>query len=147
MKKANRTSGSPEQQIAVDTVRRAFFVAPLFVCLGFVLGGWQAASSAIVAIIVVVGNFALSAIFLGLAARVSPTAMMGAALFGYLLRLGLVFLVFVVLRDLPWFHRMAFGLTIVVTHLGLLVWETRYVSASLAFPGFAPGPRSTRKNL
>ena len=26
----------------------------------------------------------------------------------------------------------------IVTHLGLLFWETRYVSASLAFPGLKP---------
>jgi len=30
------------------------------------------------------------------------------------------------------------ALTIGVTHLGLLIWETRYVSASLAYPGLKP---------
>ena len=30
-------------------------------------------------------------------------------------------------------------LTIAVTHLGLLIWETRYVSLSLAAPGLKPG--------
>jgi hypothetical protein len=29
-------------------------------------------------------------------------------------------------------------LTIIVTHLGLLVWEMRFVAASLAFPGLKP---------
>ena len=33
-----------------------------------------------------------------------------------------------------------FGVTIIVTHLGLLFWETRYVSASLAFPALKPKP-------
>ena len=37
----------------------------------------------------------------------------------------------------------ALGLTIIVTHLGLLFWELRYVSASLAFPGLKPSPAST----
>ncbi|MEY4224878.1 MAG: hypothetical protein RIS33_1812, partial [Actinomycetota bacterium] len=30
------------------------------------------------------------------------------------------------------------GFTIIVTHLGLLVWEMRYVAASLAFPALKP---------
>src|SRR5439155_235035 len=34
---------------------------------------------------------------------------------------------------------------IIVTHLGLLIWETRYVSASLAFPGLKPTPNNTNK--
>jgi len=32
------------------------------------------------------------------------------------------------------------GLTLVATHLGLLIWEARYVSLSLAFPGLKPRP-------
>ena len=32
----------------------------------------------------------------------------------------------------------ALGITVLVTHLGLLFWELRYVSASLAFPGLKP---------
>ncbi len=37
------------------------------------------------------------------------------------------------------------GLTIIVSHLGLLFWEMRFVSASLAFPGLKPGPHSETK--
>jgi len=32
------------------------------------------------------------------------------------------------------------GLTIIFAHLGLLFWELRYVSLSLAFPGLKPKP-------
>ena len=31
-------------------------------------------------------------------------------------------------------------MTLIVAHLALLLWETRYVSASLAFPGLKPRP-------
>jgi hypothetical protein len=37
-----------------------------------------------------------------------------------------------------WVNLFALCLTLIVAHLGLLVWELRYVSASLAFPGLAP---------
>jgi ATP synthase I chain len=137
----------PEQQIARDLARRALFAAPALLVICALLWGRHGAVSCAAGLAVVVANFLLSALIMTQSAKISVTLMMGAALFGYLLRLGLIFLAFWVVRDMAWMHRMAFGLTIVVTHLGLLFWETRFISASLAFPGLAPGPRSTRKNL
>jgi len=64
--------------------------------------------------------------------------MMGAVLFGYLARLGLIFLAVILVRDAGWISLPALGFTIIVTHLGLLVWEMRYVAASLAFPALKP---------
>jgi putative NIF3 family GTP cyclohydrolase 1 type 2 len=43
-----------------------------------------------------------------------------------------------VVRDASWMNLPALGLTIIVTHLGLLFWELKYVSASMAFPGLKP---------
>ena len=70
---------------------------------------------------------------------------MGAVLFGYLLRLGLIFLAVFLVHDASWFEKLPLGLTIIVTHLGLLIWELRYVSASLAFPGLKPSPDRARR--
>jgi hypothetical protein len=138
---------APERQIAHDIAKRALWVAPALVAACAAFWGRNGAISCAFGILVVVCNFLLSAFLITVTARISVGLMMGAALFGYLLRLGLIFLAFVAVRDMAWFHRMAFGMTIIVTHLGLLLWETKFVSASLAFPGLAPGPRSTRKNL
>ena len=41
-------------------------------------------------------------------------------------------------KDAAWISLPALCLTILITHLGLLLWETRYVSASLAFPALKP---------
>jgi hypothetical protein len=139
--------GAPEQQIARDIAKRAVWVAPVLLAVCAAFWGWDGVISCAFGMLVVVCNFLLSAFLITVTARISVGLMMGAALFGYLLRLGLIFLAFVAVRDMAWFHRMAFGMTIIVTHLGLLLWETKFVSASLAFPGLAPGPRSTRKNL
>jgi hypothetical protein len=92
-------------------------------------------------------NFVLSAALLAGTARISLALMMGAALFGYLVRLGLIFLAVLLVRDASWMALPALGLTLIVTHLGLLFWEIRYVSASLAFPGLKParvGPLENR---
>ena len=41
-------------------------------------------------------------------------------------------------KDAGWVNLWPLGLSLIITHLGLLIWETRYVSASLAFPGLKP---------
>jgi hypothetical protein len=42
-------------------------------------------------------------------------------------------------KDQPWIDLTALGVTVLVTHLGLLAWELRYVSATLAYPALKPG--------
>ena len=88
--------------------------------------------------IVVLANFALSAGMIALAARVSVGLMMGATLFGYLIRLGLIFLAVWLVKDAAWISFPALGSTIIITHLGLLFWEMKYVALSLAHPGLKP---------
>jgi len=52
--------------------------------------------------------------------------------------LALVTVAVLAVKDLAWVELVPLGLTIVVSHLGLLFWETSRVSASLAFPGLKP---------
>ena len=63
---------------------------------------------------------------------------MGASLFGYLIRLGLIMVAVLLVRDASWISLPALGATIIVTHLGLLVWELKYVAISLAHAGIKP---------
>ncbi len=63
---------------------------------------------------------------------------MAAVLFGYLVRLGLIFVAVYAVKDAAWISLPALGATIIVTHLGLLVWELKYVALSLAYPGLKP---------
>jgi hypothetical protein len=135
-----------EQSIARDLARRGVWVAPLFAAFGLAVGGTDGLVSAALAVALVCVNFVVSAALMTVTARISLGLMMGAVLFGYLVRLALIALVVYAVRDQPWLHRTAFGVTVVVTHLGLLVWETRHVSASLAFPGLKPGFTNPRTN-
>jgi hypothetical protein len=129
---------APERQVAFDMVRRALPVAPVLVGLCTIVWGGPGAASAGFAIALVVANFLAAAWMLGAAARINYALLMGAALFGYLLRLGLIFLAVLLVGDMSWVEPTALGLTLIVTHLGLLAWELKYVSASLAFPGLKP---------
>jgi hypothetical protein len=71
--------------------------------------------------------------------------MLGSMLFGYLVRLAIVAFAIFVVRDAAWVDLISLGMTVVVSHIGLLFWEMRYVSASLAFPGVRPVPLTTEE--
>jgi ATP synthase I subunit len=128
-----------EREIASDMVRRALPVAPVLIVLAAIPWGVDGALSAAFAIAVVVVNFLVAAWVLAAASRISYGLLMGAALFGYLVRIALVGLAVWAVKDMSWVEPLPLGLTLIVTHLGLLLWELRYVSASLAFPGLKPG--------
>ncbi|MBK9179261.1 MAG: ATP synthase subunit I [Acidimicrobiales bacterium] len=132
---------APEQQIAHDMVRRGLPVAPLFVLVGFIFWGVDGALSAGLAVAIVLANFALSAAMLAWAARISLGLLMGAALGGFLARLAIIMAIVLLVIDQPWVEPIPLCLTLVVAYLGLLAWELKYVSASLAFPALKPGHR------
>ena len=127
-----------ELTVARDMAKRAAIVAPLLLLLGFIGWGFAGVSSAAFGLAVVVVNFVLSAWLLDTAAKISLAFVMAAAMFGYLLRLGLITIAVLAVKDRPWIALIPLCLTLVVTHLGLLFWEMRHVSATLAFPGLKP---------
>jgi len=131
---------SPEREVSRDIAKRGLMATPVLVALCGAIWGMAGVWSCLFGIAIVIVNFLLSAALLAFAARISLGLMMGVALFGYLIRLGLIFLAVFLVRDASWISLIALGLTIIVTHLGLLIWELRYVSASLAYPGLKPNP-------
>lgn len=132
--------GATERDIARDLVRRALPVAPVLVLAAGLVWGVDGALSAGFALVLVCANFLLSAALITNAARISLPLLMAAVLGGYLVRLALLFGAVLLVKDLGWIELWPLGLTLVTAHLGLLLWETRHVSASLAFPGLKPKP-------
>ena len=133
------TARRPSATSPATSPSGGLIAAPVLIGLG-ACWGWQGAASAAFAIVLVIVNFVLSAALITWTARISIGLMMGAVLFGYLIRLALIFLAVWLVKDQPWVELVPLGITLIVTHLGLLVWELRYVSASLAFPGLKPDP-------
>jgi len=133
---------APAMQVALDMMKRSIWLLPVVVGLGF--AGWRGdgAWSAAYGLAIVVINFLMAAWILQVTGRISIAMMAGGALFGFLLRLGLIFVAVLVVKDASWMSMLPLGLTLIVTHLGLLFWELRYVSGSLAFPGLKPKPKS-----
>jgi len=134
---------APEVAVSSDMIKRGLIVAPVLVAICAVIWGGDGAWSSIYGIAIVLVNFALAAALIAMSARISLGLMMFATLFGYLIRLGLIFLAVYLVKDAGWISLPALGATIIVTHLGLLVWELKYVAISLAHPGLKPAPPST----
>jgi hypothetical protein len=129
---------APERDVARDMVKKGLLAAPVLVAVCWTIWGANGGASAAYGVAIVCVNFLVSAALITRTARISLGLMMGAVLFGYIARLGLIFLAVMLVKDASWVSLVPLGLTIIVTHLGLLFWELRYVSASLAFPGLKP---------
>jgi hypothetical protein len=127
-----------EVHVSRDMIKRGLIAGPVLVAICTVLWGGDGALSSVYGIVLVLANFALAAAIIATTARISLGLLMGATLFGYLIRLGLIFLAVYLVRDAGWISLPALGATIIVTHLGLLFWEMKYVAISLAHPGLKP---------
>ena len=131
--------GEPvEIKVSADMVKRGLVAAPVVVAIAGVIWGADGALSALFAIALVLVNFLVSAALISWTAKISLGLMMGATLFGYLIRLGLIMLAVLLVKDAGWISLPALGATIIVTHLGLLLWELKYVAITLAHPGLKP---------
>jgi hypothetical protein len=136
--------GSPEVDIAKDMVRRALPVAPVIVLVCGLIWGVDGALSSAYGIALVLLNFMIAAALLAWAARVSPTMLMAATLGGFLVRMGLIVAAVMLVKHASWAVMAPMLFTILITHLGLLMWETRYVSLTLAHPGLKPAKEPDR---
>jgi hypothetical protein len=129
---------APEGQIVRDMLKRAAWAAPALVAVFGLIWGVGGALSTAYAIGLVCVNFVIAAALDAWAAKISLAMLGAAAMFGFLLRLGLIFAAVLLVKDAWWVELVPLGVTLIVTHLGLLFWEMRYVSASLAYPGLKP---------
>jgi len=131
-------AGAPELDVARDMARRAVPLAGVLVMASAIGWGVEGAVSSGFAVVLVVLNFLAAAGLIAWGARRSLKVLMAAVLVGYVARLGALTLALLVVKDAGWVARLPLFGTLLVTHVGLLLWEVRHVSMSLAFPGLAP---------
>lgn len=119
----------------------------LAVALAWLVGGPGAAASAGIGIALVYLNFAAHGWSLAWASTVSVGTVMGVALGGFAVRLGIIVGAMFALHTLPWFSPLAFGLAVVPATLSLLAYEAQLVSrgvgASLEIPADAAAARAS----
>jgi hypothetical protein len=138
------TTAAPEMQIAGDLARKAVLVAGVLVVVSGAIWGVHGALSSAYSVVLVVLNFFAAAALIGWGAKRGGNALMAAVLGGYIARLGVLTVAIVAVKDASWVERAPLFVTLLVTHLGLLLWETRSVSLSLAYPGLKPKENPAR---
>ncbi len=112
-----------EAIIGTNTAKRGIFVAPVLALVIGLLQGWEGAVAALVGAGIVVANFIFGGYILSKAARVSMNLYHAAALFGFLIRLGLITVSMFVIANVTNLDRMAMGISVIVSYLVLLSWE------------------------
>ena len=130
---------SPVMQVVLDMLKRGVFLAPIAVGIGYLVAQSAGAWSVAFGLSLIFVNFFLSAWIIQVTARISFAALAGGAMFGFLIRLGVITAAVLLVRNASWVDLVVLGITIIITHLGLLFWELRYISGSLAYPGLKPG--------
>ena len=133
------TPEAPERDVALDVVRRSVFFAVPLLAAGALGWQWSGVWSVGLALGLVLVNLVLGAAVIGWGVRLGPNGLMAAALGGYAMRLGIVAAAVLPLIRFDWFELLPFAVSLVVTHIGLLVVESRHVAATAAFPGLKPG--------
>ena len=132
------TPDAPEREVAFDMVRRSVIFAVPLLAAGALGWQWSGVWSVGLALGLVLVNFVLGAAMIGWGARLGPSGLMAAALGGYVVRLGIVAAAVLPVLRFDWFELLPFAVSLLVTHLGVLIVETRHVSVSLAYPGLKP---------
>ncbi len=103
----------------------------LAAALGALLGGRYAAASALIGVAIVFVNFVVHGLSLEHAARISLTALYAAGLFGFVVRLGVIFVIMILLNQLDWFSPVAFAAAVVPCTIVLLVFEMKQLSGRM----------------
>lgn len=129
---------APERDIARHMLRAAVPLAPVAVVVSGLVWGRDGALSAGFGIVLLLLNLLASAALLGWAADKSPNTLLAAALGGFLGRMTLVVLALTAVRNQSWVEFVPLGVTVLVANLALLAWESRHVSATLAYPVHKP---------
>lgn len=112
-----------EAIISRHIAKRGLVVAPILALIFGILQGWPGAAAALVGVAIVVANFLLGGYLMSRAARVSMNMYHAAALFGFLIRLGLITVSMLIIANVTDLDRMAMGISVVVSYLVLLSWE------------------------
>jgi len=130
---------SPVMQVVVDMLKRGVIIAPIAIGIGYLVQQSVGAWSVAFGLGLIFVNFFLSAWIIQVTAKISFAALAGGAMFGFLIRLGIITAAVLLVRNASWIDLVVLGITIIITHLGLLFWELRFISGSLAYPGLKPG--------
>src|SRR5687768_11741799 len=96
--------------------------------VGAAAAGWNVGWSAAIGVAVVWANASVSALIQSRAARISLTALFGAVMGGFVIRMATIVALMAGLNQLSFFSPLAFGLAVVPATLALLAFEMKLLA-------------------
>ena len=114
--------------IGKKTAARSIFVAPVLIAILGISKKYTGEVDAVTGVAIVAVNFVLAGYILSAAARVSLGLYHAAALFGFLIRLGLIMVAVLIIARVTDVDRLALGISAVASYLILLTWEAVAIS-------------------
>jgi hypothetical protein len=127
-----------EREIGFDLARRVAFVAPVVLLVAYLWRGVDGLAGAAIALALVACNFVAGAVSLAWATKRGPAVLGAVALGGFIVRMALVVGVLLVAQGSDAIDFACLAIVLLASHIGLLAWETRSLSISLAAPGLRP---------
>lgn len=123
-----RAGDGVELRLARSAVGFLLVLGIPVIAVAALVGGTPGALSAGIGATVVIGMFLMAGATMSWAARISPAALMGAVLGGYLVRLMVYALLIVVLRPVEWLDGPSLAISTAVLLVAVLAWEVRVAS-------------------
>ncbi|MDA8081698.1 MAG: ATP synthase subunit I [Actinomycetota bacterium] len=127
-----------ETRMASHMAKWGAIVSPVLLLVSFLLWSVRGLESSAYAIALVLINFLVTAKLMRIGGRISLPGLMVAALGGFIFDLVLLGAAVIPFATASWMNLWALGLTLIVTHLGLVVFEASTISTRMAFAGLRP---------
>ncbi|TAN22498.1 MAG: hypothetical protein EPN30_08585 [Actinomycetota bacterium] len=124
-----------EQHMASHMVKWGALFSPVLLLVSFLIWSTKGLESSAYAIVLILINFLVTAKLMKMGGRISLSALMGAAFGGFIFDLALLSAAVIPFATASWMNLWALGLTLIVTHLGLVVFEASTISARMTFLG------------
>lgn len=132
-------TAEPEREMVRKALPLSVPAVVVALVAGGLVGGRFAAASAAIGAVIVFANFAVHGWSLAQAARISLTLLFLVAIGGFVVRLGVIFLLMFLLNQLDWFSPVAFAAAAIPCTIVLLVFEMKQLAGRMqvdlwAFP-------------
>ena len=121
----------PEVLILRRVAPFGFPATVLALLVGAMAAGWNVGWSAAIGVAVVWANASLSALIQARSARISLTALFGAVMGGFVVRMGMIVALMAGLNQLSFFSPLAFGLAVVPATVALLAFEMKLLAGGV----------------
>ncbi len=124
-----------EKRMATHMAKWGAIVSPVLLVVSFLIWSTRGLESSAYAIVLVIVNFVVTAKLMEIGGRYSLSGLMVTAVGGFIFDLVLLGAAVIPFATASWMNLWALGLTLIVTHLGLVIFEANTISTRMALAG------------